>query len=116
MSKILRFNLSKDRNHALPGSPIMMPPDSTTISGAMMPDGLSIWALCPHPSLEATEPHYFTTIPTGKDIPDWIADCRFVGTLQYHNLSQPGKVKVDHLFELSEQDAKALSLAANIAG
>lgn len=116
MSQILRYNLAKDRNKALPGNPIMMPPGSTILSAAMQPDGPNIWALAPNASLEATEPHYPLTVQTGKNLPDWIGDCRFITTLQYFNLSDPLNVKIDHLFEISENDAKALALAANIAG
>lgn len=115
MSKILRYNLRTDRNTALPCNPLMMPPNSTILSAAMQIEGLNIWALAPNPTLAPTEPHYPFLVQTGKNVPDWIGDCRFIATIQYFNLSEPTKVKVDHLFELSENEAKAISLANNIA-
>lgn len=107
-SRIFRFKLNQTEN--LPGSPILMPPGSSVLSVGIMPSGPCAFALVPAPSLEATEPHFFARVKTGEDAPEWLGDCRFLGTLIMQTLKNPLVPIVEHVFEISENEAKALAI------
>lgn len=107
-SKIFRYKLNQTAN--LPGSPVLMPPGAQVLSVGIMPSGPCAFALCPAPSLEATEPRYFARFQTGQEIPEWIGDCRFLGTLVMHTMKNPLAPITEHVFEISENEAKALAI------
>lgn len=105
-SKIFRFKLSAaDEKGA-----ILLPPGATILSAQIMPSGPCIFALCPSPSLEPTEKHFFARVKTGEDAPEWLGDCRFLGTLVMTTLTNPLVPIVEHIFEISENEANALAI------
>jgi len=95
----------------MPGLVILTPVNSTVLSVAMTPEGPCAWALVSNTALPATEPHHFLTTQTGMPLPEWIADARFMATLQYFSNGKgnaPPKMKIQHVFEITPQQAKLL--------
>lgn len=107
-SKIFRFKLNNTAN--LPGSPVLMPPGATVLSVGIMPSGPCAFALCPSPSLEPTEPHFFARFKTGDETPEWIGNCRFLGSLVMTTMQNPLVPITEHVFLISENEAKALAI------
>lgn len=106
MAKILRYKLTSSH----PSTAIKTPPGSTFISAGIMPSGPSVFALVPNPDLAATEEHFFGCFQTGQDCPEWIADKPFLGSLIMHTMEKPLQPITTHIFEITKNEAKSLSI------
>lgn len=106
MAKILRYKLTSSH----PSTGIKTPPGSTFISAGIMPSGPSVFALVPNPDLAPTEEHFFGCFQTGQDCPDWIADKHLLGTLIMHTMEKPLQPVTTHIFEITKNEAKSLSI------
>lgn len=108
-NQILKYAIPMKPQGGHPLPCVMMPPNATVLSCAMTEKGFTVWAMCPKAGVPASEPHYFAIVTTGQDLPEAMADCRFLATVQYHMADKPQKMRVSHVFEVPPGLAKALT-------
>lgn len=110
MAKILKYKVVGDKSIS-PVPHIKTPPNSTVLSVAMMPDGIAVWCMCPSPDLPCSEVHHLLLVKTGQELPDWLADCRHLATIQYTSLKKlttaGPNISVEHVFEIDHKQAAA---------